>query len=94
MAKIAVKLEAARTTESLIAGLRERGGDVRQQIIAHETLARLRAERAAASDPVRVAQLDVDIRFWLGFVDEDVTDGWVDVSEHLRDSAGAGEERA
>jgi hypothetical protein len=63
---------APRTTESLIAGLRERGGDVRQQVIAHETLARLRAERGAVQDPKRIAELDVDIRFWLGFVDEDV----------------------
>lgn len=72
MPKVAPKPDPPRTTESLIAGLRERGGDVRQQIIAHETLARIRAERAAAQDPARVAQLDVDIRFWLGHVDEDV----------------------
>ena len=70
MAKIL--LNPARTTESLIAGLRERGGDVQQQIIAHETLARLRAERAEAQSAKRVADLDVDIRFWLGFVDEDI----------------------
>lgn len=63
---------APRTTESLIAALRERGGDVRQQVIAHETLARLRAERATAMDTARAAQLDVDIRFWRGFVDEDI----------------------
>lgn len=72
MAKMVFKLDPPRTTEGLIAALRQRGGDVRQQIIAHETLARLRAERAAVADPVRVAQLDADIRFWRGFVDEDV----------------------
>jgi hypothetical protein len=71
VAKTSIK-PAPRTTQSLIAGLRERGGDVRQQIIAHETLARLRAERTAAMDTARVAQLDADIRFWLGFVDEDI----------------------
>jgi len=70
MAKIPVKPE--RTTENLIAALRERGGDVRQQIIAHETLARLRTERATAKDPARVAQIDVDIRFWRDKVDEDI----------------------
>lgn len=89
MAKTEIKLAAERTTESLIAGLRERGGDVRQQIIAHETLARLRAERAEATSSKRVAELDADIRFWLGFVDEDITDGFVDVSEHVRDQPAA-----
>jgi hypothetical protein len=73
MAKFILNPEPApRTTENLIAALRERGGDVRQQIIAHETLARIRAERNTAKDPKRVAELDGDIRFWLSHVDEDV----------------------
>lgn len=70
-----------RTTESLIADLRkqaeETGADVRQQVIAHETLAQLRAERAAAEgrkDTQRVRDLDGQIRQWRGMVDEDVDD--------------------
>jgi hypothetical protein len=73
MAKsVSTKAAPARTTESLIAGLRERAGDVRQQIIAHETLARIRAELAAATASKRIAELEVDVRFWLDFVDEDI----------------------
>jgi hypothetical protein len=69
-----------RTTDSIIADLNKRaeqGENVTQQVIAHETLARLRAERAEAvkrKDSQRVRDLDTQIVQWLGMVDEDVDD--------------------
>ena len=66
-----------RTTDSIIADLQKRaatGEDVRQQIIAHEALARLRAELAGLgnADPERAAGLRSQISLYLGLVDEDV----------------------
>ncbi|SNY29038.1 hypothetical protein [Paractinoplanes atraurantiacus] len=69
-----------RTTDDILADLRKRaegGEDVRQLVIAHESLARLRAERAEAVKAKldeKLPGLDAQIRHWLGFVDEDVDD--------------------
>ena len=66
-----------RTTDSIIEDLRKRsaatGEDVRQQIIAHEQLARLRAEllkHDATSDTGRT--LRAQISMYAAMVDEDV----------------------
>ena len=67
-----------RTTDDIIKDLRERqaaGEDVRQQIISHETLARLRAELTTFDHrefPDRAAGLRSQIHVHLGHVDEDV----------------------
>lgn len=67
-----------RTTDAILTDLHQRadgGEDVRQQIIAHQTLARLRGERAdaeKAAETGRVHDLDAQIRYWLTLVDEDV----------------------
>lgn len=69
-----------RTTDDILADLKKReadGEDVRQQIIAHETLARLRAERAEAvkaKHDEKLPGLDQQIRYWLTMVSEDVDD--------------------
>jgi hypothetical protein len=67
-----------RTTDDILADLQKRaddGEDVRQQVIATQTLARLRAERAdaiKAKDNATVRLLDEKIRYWLTAVVEDV----------------------
>lgn len=69
-----------RTTDEIITELRARqaaGEDVRQQIISHETLARLRAELTTfdhAEFPDRAAGLQGQINVHLGLIDEDVDD--------------------
>lgn len=69
-----------RTTDDILADLRKRadgGEDVRQLVIAHETLARLRAERAEAvkaKHSEKLPGLDQQIRYWLTMVSEDVDD--------------------
>lgn len=67
-----------RTTDDILADLHKRadaGDDVRQLVIAHESLARLRAERAEAikaKHDDKLPGLDSQIRQWLAMVDEDV----------------------
>lgn len=66
-----------RTTDSIIADLRKRsaatGADYRQQIIAHEQLARLRADLLLNADnPDAAAGLRAQISQYLAMVDEDV----------------------
>lgn len=69
-----------RTTDDILADLHKRadgGEDVRQLVIAHETLARMRAERSEAikaDDKARTRDLDTHIRYWLTMVAEDVDD--------------------
>lgn len=69
-----------RTTDDILADLKKRaegGEDVRQLVIAHETLARLRAERAEAvkaKHDEKLPGLDAQIKHWLTMVDEDVDD--------------------
>lgn len=65
-----------RTTDDILEGLRERaagGEDVRQQIISHEAIVRLRAELAGVdvkADPDRAAGLAGQIGVHLRLVDE------------------------
>jgi hypothetical protein len=67
-----------RTTDDIIKDLRGReaaGEDLRQEIIAHEQLARLRAELVLhGDDPQRAATLRTQITSWLRMVSEDVDD--------------------
>lgn len=81
-----------RTTDDILKDLRARaaaGEDVRQQIISHETVARLRPELAGVepgSDPERERGLAQQIRLHLGLVDEDVT---VDADKPARGKSAA-----
>ncbi len=67
-----------RTTDDIIKDLNKRaetGEDVRQQILSHGALARLRTDRAAAvkaDDHQLVAALDSQSRTHRGLVEEDV----------------------
>jgi hypothetical protein len=67
-----------RTTDSLIADLQKRadaGEDVRQQILSHGALARLRADRETAvkaGDQRLVNDIDLQIKYQLSFVEQDV----------------------
>ena len=66
-----------RTTDDILTALNKRaaaGEDVRQQIVSHETLARLRAELAAAdrSDVQLIQALESQIHVHSNLVDEDV----------------------
>lgn len=69
-----------RTTENIIKDLRARataGEDVRQQVIAHDTIARLREELASfdhREQPERAAGLKQHVGLYLRMVDEDVDD--------------------
>lgn len=68
-----------RTTDDIITDLRKRaeqGEDVRQQVIAHEEIARLRARLVELGDrdPELKAGLQTQIQGWLRLVDEDVDD--------------------
>lgn len=69
-----------RTTDDIIKDLQARaaaGEDVRQLVISHETIARLRAELTTfdpAADPERARGLTLQIGTHLGLVDEDVDD--------------------
>jgi hypothetical protein len=62
--------------EHTVAGRTVAAQAINQQVIAHHTLARLRAERAAlvarGDDPLAVDGLDQQIRYWLTLVDEDI----------------------
>lgn len=80
-----------RTTDDIIKDLNKRaeaGEDVRQQILSHGALARLRVDRAAAvkaDDHQLVAALDSQIRTHRGLVEEDVDER---IAEHpAKDSA-------
>jgi hypothetical protein len=80
-----------RTTDVILAELHklaEDGEDVRQRVIAHETLSRLRAERGDAvkrKDAGRIRDLDVQIRQWLTMVNTDVDERVV--ADPAKDSA-------
>jgi hypothetical protein len=69
-----------RTTDDIIHDLQVRaaaGEDVRQQVISHETIARLRTELTTfdhSADPDRANGLQMQINTHLGLVDEDVDD--------------------